>query len=161
MAFTKAISVTAVTFMLLAHAGVATASTFMKRDHLVIDLTFGVEWLRCSVGQVWNGTTCEGKVMTLDHDQIKIAIAQANEQLGDGWRLPTRAELEGLVCTTCGRPMIDAEAFPGTASEPYWTGEVNGMASRHIYSVNFFNGWTYGRFFPTQALAVRLVRDRR
>ena len=32
--------------------GVGSASTlFLPRDHLVIDLTFGVEWLRCSVGQ--------------------------------------------------------------------------------------------------------------
>jgi hypothetical protein len=27
--------------------------------------------------------------------------------------------------------------------------------------VNFFTGNTYGRFFPYQELAVRLVRDRR
>ena len=33
---------------------------FMVRDHLVIDLQHGVEWMRCSVGQIWNGTDCEG-----------------------------------------------------------------------------------------------------
>lgn len=160
MAFARLISVTGLVLTMLVQTGTTWSSTFMKRDHLVIDLQHGVEWLRCSVGQVWNGETCEGKVITLDHDQIKIAITQANEQLGEGWRLPTRAELEGLICEPCGTPMIDAKTFPATAAEPYWTGEVNGMASRHYYSVNFFNGWTYGRFFPNQALAVRLVRDR-
>ena len=29
---------------------------FMVRDHLVIDLQHGVEWMRCSVGQIWNGS---------------------------------------------------------------------------------------------------------
>ena len=33
---------------------------FMVRDHLVIDLQHGVEWMRCSVGQIWNGTDCQG-----------------------------------------------------------------------------------------------------
>nr|AAY87229.1 predicted hypothetical protein [uncultured bacterium BAC17H8] len=141
-------------------ASAANAANFMTRDHLVIDLRHGIEWLRCSVGQVWDGTTCRGEVMTLDHDQIAQAIQQANEQLGGSWRLPGREELEGLICTTCGPPLIDAEVFPSTSGEPYWTGQVNKIASRFYYSVNFLNGWTYGRFLPSKQLAVRLVRDR-
>ena len=140
---------------------VANAANFMTRDHIVIDLRHGIEWLRCSVGQVWDGTTCHGKVMTLDHDQIAQAIEMANEQLGGSWRLPDREELEGLLCPTCGPPMIDAEIFPGTSGEPYWTGQVNNMAKRFYFSVNFLNGWTYGRFLPSKQLAVRLVQDRR
>jgi len=139
---------------------VAEASTFMKRDHLVIDLTFGVEWLRCTVGTVWNGETCEGDPVRLTQEQIGEAIRQANEQLGEGWRLPTLEELQGLVCDTCGTPMIDADIFPATPAEPYWTGDVNAFSSRYYYSVNFFNGWTFGRFLPDKPLAVRLVRDR-
>ena len=73
-------------------------TSFMARDHLVIDLRFGVEWLRCTVGTVWNGETCTGQAVRLSQDQAKIAIKQANEQLGEGWRLPTLEELEGLVC---------------------------------------------------------------
>ncbi len=140
---------------------VANAANFMTRDHIVIDLRHGIEWLRCSVGQVWDGTACRGEVMTLDHDQIAQAIEMANEQLGGNWRLPDREELEGLLCPTCGPPMIDAEIFPGTSGEPYWTGQVNNMASRFYFSVNFLNGWTYGRFLPSKQLAVRFVQDRR
>ena len=144
-----------------AHAQSASQGTsFMARDHLVIDLRFGVEWLRCTVGTVWNGETCVGQAVRLSQDQVKIAISQANEQLGEGWRLPTLEELEGLVCDSCGTPMIDAEMFPATQSEPYWTGETNAFSSRHYYSVNFINGWTFGRFLAGKPLAVRLVRDR-
>ena len=141
-------------------ASAANAANFMTRDHLVIDLRHGIEWLRCSVGQVWDGTTCIGEVMTLDHDKIAQAIQLANEQLGGSWRLPGLEELEGLICTSCGPPLIDAEVFPGTSGEPYWTGQVNKIARRFYYSVNFLNGWTFGRFLPSKQLAVRLVRDR-
>ena len=44
------------------HSGQVTASStspvtgqFLARDHLIIDLQSGVEWMRCSVGQQWNG----------------------------------------------------------------------------------------------------------
>jgi hypothetical protein len=139
----------------------AAASTqFIIRDHIVIDIKSGVEWLRCSVGQTWDGNTCVGKIVKLNHDQIKEAILQANTQLGGNWRLPDLNELEGLVCHECDSVKIDLDAFPNTAAEPYWTGQKNPYASRHIYTVNFFTGYTYGRFFPYQEMAVRLVQDR-
>jgi hypothetical protein len=133
---------------------------FMVRDHLVIDLQHGVEWMRCSVGQIWNGTDCEGVAMQLTQEDVAKAIVIANEQLGPGWRLPSRAELEGLVCKACAPVKIELDSFPNTLGEPYWTGEVNGFAPRHIWTVNFMTGHTYGRFFPTQQVLVRLVRDR-
>lgn len=141
----------------------ATGSTkgqFLVRDHLVIDLRSGVEWLRCSVGQQWNGKSCEGEIIRLNHDDVARAIVIANDQLGGNWRLPNREELEGLVCATCASIKIDSDNFPQTEPEPYWTGEVNSFATRHFWSVNFMTGFTYGRFFPQQKLAVRLVRDR-
>ena len=139
----------------------AKASEFISRDHLVIDLKYGVEWLRCSVGQVWNGEDCIGDIIKLNHDEIAIAIEQANEQLGPTWRLPSKEELEGLVCESCERPKISAKYFPNTSAEPYWTGDSATLAPRHTWSVNFFTGHAYGRFFPYQRLAVRFVRDRR
>ena len=147
--------------MVLALPLQAQAASFMTRDHLVVDLRFRVEWLRCTVGKVWNGETCAGEAVRLNHEQIEIAIEQASAQLGEGWRLPTLEELEGLLCEECGRPMIDSDVFPATETEPYWTGEKNGFSAKnYFFSVNFFNGWTFGRFPPSKPLAVRLVRDR-
>ena len=133
---------------------------FLARGHLIIDLRSSVEWMRCSVGQRWNGKSCDGEIIRLNHHDVAKAIVIANEQLGGSWRLPSREELEGLVCATCETVKIDSESFPQTMPEPYWTGEVNGFATRHFWSVNFMTGHTYGRFFPQQELAVRLVRDR-
>jgi hypothetical protein len=136
------------------------SGNFMVRDHLVIDLRNGVEWMRCSVGQVWNGSNCAGEALQLTQEDTAKAIIIANEQLGLGWRLPSRAELETLVCNECAPVKIELDSFPDTLAEPYWTGEINGFAPRHIWTVNFMTGHTYGRFFPTQEVLVRLVRDR-
>ncbi len=136
------------------------SGNFMVREHLVVDLQNGTEWLRCSVGQVWDGAGCKGKAMRLTQDQVAKAIVIANEQLGIGWRLPSRLELEGLVCEECAPVKIELDSFPNTLAEPYWSGEVNGYAPRHIWTVNFMTGHTYGRFFPNQEVLVRLIRDR-
>ena len=132
----------------------------MEREHLVIDLQSNVEWMRCSVGQVWSGDDCGGEALKLTQADLSKAIVIANDQMGPGWRLPTRAELEGLVCDGCAPVKIELDSFPNTLAEPYWTGEVNGFAPRHIWTVNFMTGHTYGRFFPTQEVLARLVRSR-
>ena len=111
----------------------AQATLFMARDHIVVDLKHGVDWLRCSIGQRWNGETCIGELISLNHEMIAQAIEQANEQLGGEWRLPSRIELEGLVCNECGPHKIDADMFPATDVVPYWTGQINKFAKRHIW----------------------------
>ena len=74
--------------------------------------------MRCSVGQRWNGETCTGKIINLNHDQMEEVLKLASEQLGSGWRLPSRKELESLVCRDCKIPKINSEIFPNTDQYP-------------------------------------------
>ena len=133
---------------------------YVIKDDRVIDLRSGVEWLRCTVGQKFKEGACTGEVLRLTQDEAAEAIQVANRELGGIWRLPTRQELEFLVCESCPAPKINKSAFPGTVSEPYWTGQRNWISPKNIWSVNFMTGHSYGRFFPYQRLAVRLVRTR-
>ena len=134
-------------------------SRFMTRGQMVIDLEIGIEWLRCSIGQRWNGENCIGEILQISVETADQAIAQANDQLGAGWRLPTKEELSSLVCETCPGLKINEEIFPDTLVA--LTGHLIPTAlPRHQWTVNFFTGHSYGRFFPTQEMAVRLVRDR-
>ncbi len=49
----------------LSRASSASTSHYLVREHIVLDLRSGVEWLRCSVGQVYNRGMCEGEILQL------------------------------------------------------------------------------------------------
>ena len=58
----------------------------MAREHLVIDLQNGVEWMRCSAGQVWNGSSCEGAALKLSHEDVSKQLSSPTiswVQVGD------------------------------------------------------------------------------
>jgi len=138
----------------------ASDSRFVAQEHIVVDLERQIEWLRCSVGQRWNGNECSGNIINLSLDMVPKALEIANQQLGDGWRLPSKAELKSIVCKTCPSPKIDKAIFPNTDNAPYWTGDQSFFNSRFYVSVNFHTGFSFNRFSPIKELAVRLVRDR-
>ena len=46
---------------------VSQSNQFYIKEHLVIDLFTSTEWMRCSVGQRWNGESCNGKIVNLNH----------------------------------------------------------------------------------------------
>ena len=135
-------------------------SRFVAKEHVVVDLERQIEWLRCSVGQRWNGSECSGNIVNLSLDMVPKALEIANEQLGGGWRLPSKAELKSIVCKECPSPKIDKEIFPNTDNAPYWTGDQSIFNSKFYVSVNFHTGFSFNRFSPIKELAVRLVRDR-
>ena len=139
------------------HAG---DSRFVTKGHIVVDLERQIEWLRCSVGQRWNGSECSGNIVNLSLDMVPKALEIANEQLGAGWRLPSKAELKSILCKECPPPKIDKEIFPNTDNAPYWTGDQSIFNSKFYVSVNFHTGFSFNRFSPIKELAVRLVRDR-
>jgi hypothetical protein len=134
------------------------SSSYIISDFIAVDLRTGAEWMRCSVGQIFENNTCTGEAMRLSQEETRQAIKLANKELGGLWRLPTLKELESLVCQECPVPKIDKVVFPNTLAEPYWTGEKNWITSQNIWSVNFMTGFSYGRFFTYQSLAVRLVK---
>ena len=133
---------------------------FITKEHIVVDLERQIEWLRCSVGQRWNGNECSGKIVNLSLDMVPKALDIANEQLGGEWRLPSQAELKSIVCKKCLSPKIDEKIFPNTDNAPYWTGDKSIFNSKFYVSVNFHTGFSFNRFSPIKELAVRLVRDR-
>lgn len=135
---------------------------FFGSDHTIKDVSTGVTWLRCSVGQAWDPSieTCTGDIIKLNHEEIAIALAEAKKQLGGNWRLPSREELMSLVCHDCEPPKINPKYFPNLSAEAYWTGDKNWMNPRTYWTVNFMTGHTYNRFFPYQRLPVLLVEDK-
>lgn len=136
--------------------------SLFAKGHIVHDLILNVTWLRCSVGQVWNGKECIGNAIKLKISEVDNVIKQANEQLEGSWRLPNRKELENIVCMKCGKVKISSNFFPNTPYEPFWTGEKNDWSKNKgfYWSVNFFTGHAFGRFPGHIPNYVRLVKDR-
>ncbi len=138
----------------------AEKNRFRVEEHIIIDKQHNIEWLRCSVGQRWNGSTCIGQIVNLSLDTVPQAIELAGEQLGGVWRLPTKKELKSIVCSDCPSPKINKDIFPNTDNAPYWTGDRSIFNRKFFVSVNFHTGFSFNRFLPLKELAIRLVRDR-
>ena len=87
------------------------------------------------------------------------AATLASEELGGRWRLPTRAELETLLCDACTDVKIDARSYPRTPPAPFWSATPNWFSSAHHWTINFRNGYGASRNPPGMRHYLRLVRD--
>ena len=137
----------------------------LQRDGPVArDYLNQLEWMRCSVGQHWESGTCLGEVLMMSVAEAQEIIERVANLDGGGWRLPTVKEIQTIVSKVENRPddfeaNIDLETFPNTFAGPYWTSDRSFYSKQYQWSVNFFTGQKYNRFFPSQKLAVRLVRN--
>ena len=136
------------------------ASNYIARGYFVIDLKNKIEWMTCPVGMVWEGNTCTGIAKKFELKFIPEIIELANNQLEGNWRLPSRNELESLICQECQKVKINLKIFPKTPPEPFWTKDKNFWQPKFNWIVNFLNGNTFGRYPGYKPNYVRLVRDR-
>ena len=82
----------------------------------------------------WSPTLCNGERVTY------AAAEKACASLGEGWRLPTRMELESILDLTRHEPAIDTTRFPDTKSGAYWTSTPCAWSSGCAWIVDFGYG---------------------
>jgi hypothetical protein len=111
--------------MLLSVSAQAIAQTrsgprYVLQDATVVDARSQLIWQRCSIGQQWDGSRCDGKARQMNwYEAQKLA--------GEEWRLPSKSELEQLVDHDREEkglaPFIDVSAFPDMNKDKsiYWT----------------------------------------
>ena len=133
-------------------------------DGTVTDVKTRLQWMRCSLGQKWQGGTCVGEAEKYDWQSAPDAAKAMNHQGGYAsyrdWRVPTKEELETLFYCSSGkpktwndtgisckgdfkRPPIYQTAFPNTREEVYWSSSVHahypdialGVAFLHVVAV--------------------------
>lgn len=101
----------------------------------------------------WSETLVNGEHVTFA-DAEKAAA-----ELGDGWRLPTRQELESIQGLSRYAPCIDTAEFPDTESDPYWSSSPCAWDTSARWVVSFDGGYVLA--FSISCLAcVRAVRPR-
>ncbi len=124
-----------------------------KSNGVILDKRTGLEWMRCSLGQSWDGSTCKGKAKEYTWKEAKKACESKS------WRLPNIWELETLVYCSSGQdkgrfkggdlnvcsgkyksPTISQKAFPNTKGF-YWSSSLYKKNKLEFYRVNHSYSW--------------------
>jgi len=132
----------------------------IENEHAV-DIESGLTWMRCALGQTWNGKTCTGQASLLTwyeaNDTLK-EMTQKNSKNAD-WRLPRLNELATIVDITCKSPRINLSVFPSTPAAYYWTNSRVPRGYGEAYVISFGTDGVSSKALDTR-YAVRLVRGR-
>lgn len=130
---------------------------------IIRDVETGLEWMRCSLGQAWTGSTCSGAPSVHTFGGAQTAAQSLNVGGGYGgyadWRVPSIGELTTLIYCSSGRPayfdknlgcygsfsipMIVSEVFPNTPNSGHWSGSPYGHDSNSAWTVHFGLGHPY------------------
>lgn len=132
-----------------------------NEDGTLTDTSTGLTWMRCSLGQTWDGDNqqCQGEAMPMTWQQA-LQTAHGYEFAGlSGWRVPNLKELSSLVERQCVHPAINQTLFPDTPADDFWSATPSMQDTQRAWVVAFYNG---SNALKAKALApyVRLVTRR-
>lgn len=130
-------------------------------DGTVTDTETEITWMRCTMGQKWDGKTCKGKAHEYNWQEARDAVAQLNsDTFGEptSWRLPLVPELASIVERKCFEPRVNLIVFPATPSKAFWTGMEKKGNSEQAYSISFGHGGVTPNK-KSYAAPIRLMRD--
>lgn len=142
----------------------------------VLDLSTGLIWKRCSVGQTWDQTNyrCKGIPSRLSWQEALLLADTTETNEGKPWRVPNVKEMVSIVDYQCMTPPFNLEVFPNTpASVPaplsvgtygsgYWTSspKLTPSSSTTIWWIDTHMGETSSRSIDSGInYFVRFVRS--
>ncbi|WP_420837586.1 DUF1566 domain-containing protein [Alteromonas genovensis] len=123
----------------------------------LLDVTTDLVWRRCSEGQTWNGSTCEGEAIKYTWQAALQLAHQASDEDLLGWRLPNVKELASITERDCVRPAVNSSLFPATPPDDFWTSTPSADDPDRAWVVAFFNA-SHSIKEKDRFIYVRLVR---
>jgi hypothetical protein len=130
----------------------------IHNDGTATHKTTGLMWMRCSLGQEWDGKTCAGSPATYTWKE-GLQTGDRYEFAGyDDWRLPNKNELESIVEERCHTPAVNVTVFPDTSGAYFWSSSPYAGFSLGAWSVDFAFG-AVNASDKVGRIHVRLVRD--
>lgn len=127
-------------------------------DGTVTDVTTGLMWMRCSLGQTWNSSSssCDDIASTYTWSEA-FSAAEGSVFAGHSdWRVPNIKALNSIVEIACYNPSINETAFPNTLASSYRSSSPANNPNYSSLEVYFYNG--SDAFNKTSPKYVRLVR---
>ncbi len=124
-------------------------------DGTVTHTATGLMWMRCVLGQTWNGAFCSGTGTTFTwQGALQAAGSYAYAGYSD-WHLPNKNELISIFEKSCIAPALNTSVFPSDtghfwSSSPFFTTYYAWGVDSYGGNVTFIDR-TYGGL-------VRLVR---
>ena len=119
-------------------------SRFVLSDNgTVTDTETKIIWMRCALGQKWDGKTCTGQAHNYSWQEAMDAVAELNsDTFGEpsSWRLPYVPELASIVERQCFEPRVNLVVFPATPSKAFWTGMEKKGNTDQAYAIDFGRG---------------------
>lgn len=109
----------------------------------------GLMWMRCSMGQTWDGVTAQGKAIQYSWDRAQKIIAEMNKNGGfagyTDWWLPKIDTLKKIMRMGGGYNCPDGVLFqPSNSFGTYWSSSTNVSNYNYAWYVNF----TSSSYFP-------------
>ena len=126
-------------------------------DGTVKDKKTRLIWMRCSLGQTWDGQTCNGDALAFTWQKAMQEAEVLYYAGSSDWRLPNTNELGSIVERACHDPAINQTVFPSTSSAGFVTSSREIGANTYVWYIAF----DIGRDFATNITRdffVRLVR---
>jgi hypothetical protein len=105
----------------------------------------GAVWMRCSIGQTWNGAGCDGEATKFIWDNAVLAVGSLNYGGQSDWRLPTIDELKSISLPEkegYAPPMI----FRPSTKDHYgwfWSTTTKAFRKSYAWGIYFGNGEAY------------------
>ncbi|MBK6999010.1 MAG: DUF1566 domain-containing protein [Rhodoferax sp.] len=143
---------------LLLIAPFAQAAFTINNDGTVTDPSTGLTWMRCSMGQTWDGSTCTGTLSEYTFDQANALTGTVTFAGQSDWRMPNIRELQTIVDRSVYRPAIDSVVFPNTPNSVFRSSSPDVDNSGNVWLVNFGDGSAANNGSRLVRYAVRLVR---
>lgn len=132
-------------------------------DGTLTDFEPDLTWMRCSLGQIWNGTTCTGTPTSYTWQSAQDAAIKLNHGGGyanhNDWHVPQIRELATITERQCSNPRINLALFPATPAAYFWTTTMRPGAVKddsYAFAISFGSDGP-AHFNKEKMLFVRLV----
>jgi hypothetical protein len=112
-----------------------------NHDGTLTDIDTGLTWMRCALGQRWDGNTCLNHAEQHSWQSAQHAAQQLNQTGGyaghKDWRVPKLPELAGITERHCKNPRINLSLFPATTATVFWTANAKPKTDDQAYAMDF------------------------